>query len=137
MINNIYISKEHLCTLHGDFPTDMDKLMLLSEECAELIQACQKMYRGLNSPITNNSDYDKLHASLSEEMAHVLICIEAVAYECEVSPRDIQREIDKKELMAIEGEDTYTSGETAGTEEQGTGHDTPTKKRRVFRFRNR
>lgn len=137
MINDIFVSQEHLCLLHGEFQTDMDKLMLLSEECAELIQACQKMYRGLNSPITNNSDYDKLHKSLTEEMAHVLICIEAVAYDYEVSARDIQKEIDTKEMKAIEGEDTYTSGEIAGTEEQRTGYDTPTKKRRVFRFRHR
>lgn len=116
MIDDLYISREHLAVLHNEFPTDMDKLMLLSEECAELIQSCQKMYRGLNSPIINNSDMDKLVNSLTEEMAHVLICIEAVAYEMDIKTRDVQDEIYKKEDDHYECQDTNASGEDADGE---------------------
>lgn len=116
MIEDLYISREHLAALHNEFPTDMDKLMLLSEECAELIQSCQKMYRGLNSPITNNSDMDKLMNSLTEEMAHVLICIEAVSYEMDIKTWDVQNEIHKKEDEYYESTDSYPLGPSADRE---------------------
>lgn len=60
-------------------------LMISMEECAELQKAISKYYRG-------NDNLD----NLTEEMAHVLICIDSLAHMLGIPKYKIQNEINKK-----------------------------------------
>lgn len=61
------------------------------EECAELIQECNKHLRGKGT---------KQH--LAEEIADVIICIKQLMFIYGTSEQDIQDEIDRKQMRLLE-----------------------------------
>jgi NTP pyrophosphatase (non-canonical NTP hydrolase) len=69
-----------------------EQLDRLIEECAELIQACEKIKRAVYRHEIVKT------ASLKEEMAHVLISSEIAAILLHVSPNDILKEVAKKAI---------------------------------------
>ena len=86
---DLYISEEHLETLYEEFGRGNDNYILLSEEMSELAKALTKRIR--------YPDKEEITDSIIEEMAHVYICLEAVARLEGITEDDIQFEIYKKE----------------------------------------
>lgn len=86
---DLYISEEHLETLYEEFGRDNDNYILLIEEMSELAKALTKRIRYPNK--------EEITDSIIEEMAHVYICLEAVARLEGITEDDIQFEIYKKE----------------------------------------
>lgn len=82
--DEINISLDHIVRLYKKY--GHNKLCVIAmEECAELQQAISKYIRGDND-LTN----------LTEEMAHVLICIDELSHMLGIPKHKIQDEIDKK-----------------------------------------
>ena len=82
--DEIDISRDHIVKLYKMY--GHDKLCVISmEECAELQQAISKYIRGDND-LTN----------ITEEMAHVLICIDSLSHMLGIPKYKIQNEINKK-----------------------------------------
>lgn len=86
---DLYISEEHLETLYEEFGRGNDNYILLIEEMSELAKALAKRIRYPNK--------EEITDSIIEEMAHVYICLEAVARLEGITEDDIQFEIYKKE----------------------------------------
>lgn len=86
---DLYISEEHLETLYEEFGRGNDNYILLIEEMSELAKALTKRIR--------YPDKEEITDSIIEEMAHVYICLEAVARLEGITEDDIQFEIYKKE----------------------------------------
>ena len=86
---DLYISEEHLEALYEDFGRGNDNYILLIEEMSELAKALTKRIR--------YPDKEGITDSIIEEMAHVYICLEAVARLEGITKDDIQFEIYKKE----------------------------------------
>lgn len=86
---DLYISEEHLETLYEEFGRGNDNYILLIEEMSELAKALTKRIRYPNK--------EEITDSIIEEMAHVYICLEAVARLEGITEDDIQFEIYKKE----------------------------------------
>lgn len=86
---DLYISEEHLETLYEEFGRGNDNYILLIEEMSELAKALTKRIRYPNK--------EEITESIIEEMAHVYICLEAVARLEGITEDDIQFEIYKKE----------------------------------------
>ena len=86
---DLYISEEHLETLYEEFGRGNDNYILLIEEMSELAKALTKRIR--------YPDKEGITDSIIEEMAHVYICLEAVARLEGITEDDIQFEIYKKE----------------------------------------
>lgn len=86
---DLYISEEHLETLYEEFGRGTDNYILLIEEMSELAKALTKRIR--------YPDKEEITDSIVEEMAHVYICLEAVARLEGITEDDIQFEIYKKE----------------------------------------
>lgn len=86
---DLYISEEHLETLYEEFGRGNDNYILLIEEMSELAKALTKRIR--------YPDKEEITDSIIEEMAHVYICLEAVARLEGITEGDIQFEIYKKE----------------------------------------
>lgn len=86
---DLYISEEHLETLYEEFGRGNDNYILLIEEMSELAKALTKRIR--------YPDKEEITDSIVEEMAHVYICLEAVARLEGITEDDIQFEIYKKE----------------------------------------
>ena len=88
---DLYISEEHLETLYEEFGRGNDNYILLIEEMSELAKALTKRIR--------YPDKEEITDSIIEEMAHVYICLEAVARLEGITEDDIQFEIYKKEKI--------------------------------------
>ena len=86
---DLYISEEHLEALYEEFGRGNDNYILLIEEMSELAKALTKRIRYPGK--------GEITDSIIEEMAHVYICLEAVARLEGISEDDIQFEIYKKE----------------------------------------
>ena len=86
---DLYISEEHLEALYEEFGRGNDNYILLIEEMSELAKALTKRIRYPNK--------EEITDSIIEEMAHVYICLEAVAILEGITEDDIQFEIYKKE----------------------------------------
>lgn len=86
---DLYISEEHLEALYEEFGRGSDNYILLIEEMSELAKALTKRIR--------YPDKEEITDSIIEEMAHVYICLEAVARLEGITEDDIQFEIYKKE----------------------------------------
>ena len=86
---DLYISEEHLEALSEEFGRGNDNYILLIEEMSELAKALTKRIR--------YPDKEEVTDSIIEEMAHVYICLEAVARLEGITEDDIQFEIYKKE----------------------------------------
>ena len=86
---DLYISEEHLEALYEEFGRSNDNYILLIEEMSELAKALTKRIR--------YPDKEEITDSIIEEMAHVYICLEAVARLEGITEDDIQFEIYKKE----------------------------------------
>ena len=86
---DLYISEEHLETLYEEFGRGNDNYILLIEEMSELAKALTKRIRYPSK--------GEITDSIIEEMAHVYICLEAVARLEGITEDDIQFEIYKKE----------------------------------------
>ena len=86
---NLNISKEHMDALYKDFGRGTNNHILLIEEMAELTKALTKRMR--------YGDTLPTHLSLVEEMAHVYICLEAVAQLEGITEDELQMEIYLKE----------------------------------------
>ena len=96
----IYIADEHRKAWAKEFNDVPMKEMSLIEEMAELTQAISKYYRNID--FTKKDGYI---ASITEEMAHVLISIKGLAWALGIYPEDIQAEIQKKWPSAYEKEE--------------------------------
>ena len=70
------------------------KLIITTEELAELIQAVTKFIRGFD----NRTDvaFTDVHTGITEEIADVLICIEYLKEICVISDTEINKAIDIK-----------------------------------------
>ena len=86
---DLYISEEHLEALYEEFGRGNDNYILLIEEMSELSKSLTKRIR--------YPDKKEITDSIIEEMAHVYICLEAVARLEGITEDDIQFEIYKKE----------------------------------------
>ena len=86
---DLYISEEHLEALYEEFGRGHDNYILLIEEMSELAKALTKRIRYPGK--------GEITDSIIEEMAHVYICLEAVARLEGITEDDIQFEIYKKE----------------------------------------
>ena len=86
---DLYISEEHLEALYEEFGRGNDNYIRLIEEMSELAKALTKRIR--------QPDKEGITDSIIEEMAHVYICLEAVARLEGITEDDIQFEIYKKE----------------------------------------
>lgn len=86
---DLYISDEHLEALYEDFGRGEKNHIVLIEEMAELTKALTKRLR--------YGDTLPIHTSLIEEMAHVYICLEAIAKLEGVTEDELQMEIYMKE----------------------------------------
>ena len=86
---DLYISEEHLEVLYEEFGRGNDNYILLIEEMSELSKSLTKRIR--------YPDKQEITDSIIEEMAHVYICLEAVARLEGITEDDIQFEIYKKE----------------------------------------
>ena len=86
---DLYISEEHLEALYEEFGRGNDNYILLIEKMSELAKALTKRIRYPNK--------EEITDSVIEEMAHVYICLEAVARLEGITEDDIQFEIYKKE----------------------------------------
>ena len=86
---DLYISEEHLEALYEEFGRGNDNYILLIEEMSELSKSLTKRIR--------YPDKEEITDSIIEEMAHVYICLEAVARLEGITEDDIQFEIYKKE----------------------------------------
>ena len=86
---DLYISEEHLEALYEEFGRGNDNYILLIEEMSELSKSLTKRIR--------YPDKQEITDSIIEEMAHVYICLEAVARLEGITEDDIQFEIYKKE----------------------------------------
>ena len=86
---DLYITEEHLEALYEEFGRGNGNYILLIEEMSELAKALTKRIRYPNK--------EEITDSIIEEMAHVYICLEAVARLEGITEDDIQFEIYKKE----------------------------------------
>lgn len=82
--DEIDISQDHIVKLYNKYGHNT-LLVISMEECAELQKEISKYYRG-KCDLKN----------LTEEMAHVLICIDELAHMLGIPKYKIQEEIDKK-----------------------------------------
>lgn len=82
--DEIDIKQDHIVKLYKKYGHNT-LLMISVEECSELQKEISKYYRGKN----NLED-------LTEEMAHVLICIDELAHMLGIPKYKIQEEINKK-----------------------------------------
>jgi NTP pyrophosphatase (non-canonical NTP hydrolase) len=96
----IYIADNHHEAWAKEFNNVPMKEMSLIEEMAELTQVISKYYRNIDF-----TKKDGCIASITEEMAHVLISIRGLAWALGIHPEDIQAEIEKKYPAAYEKEE--------------------------------
>ena len=95
----IYIADNHHEAWAKEFNNVPMKEMSLIEEMAELTQAISKYNRNIDF-----TKKDGCIASITEELAHVLISIRGLAWALGIRPEDIQAEIEKKYPAAYEKE---------------------------------
>lgn len=94
---NIYLSPPHIAALTDELYTQDLMLISLAEECSELAQVCTKSVKNFS---LERGDIREMDAKLTEEVAHVLICIRGLAYcdafgVCNFAKR-VEEEIKKK-----------------------------------------
>lgn len=116
LFGHIYIAPDHLKAACRQFPSLEDRLNSLAEECSELAQACLKKNRDLHewdSWVRGQSGLEDFSGSpryrraytfdnLTDEMAHVLICMKMVCSGSSISDTSIQARIEDKYPIAYE-----------------------------------
>lgn len=99
---DIYIHPEHLCAMKKEFTYGEAARRSLIEEMAELTQASTKYDRLLWDGLGSREDRKEHKSHITEEMAHVLLCIKMVCDYMNIKSEDIQAEIQKKWPEAYE-----------------------------------
>ncbi len=84
----------HVAYCESYFPSSYQKIDILQEECAELIQALSKLKRYKDSRALQR---------VKEEVSHVLISSAVLARMLDISLDDIDKECLKKENKNLEG----------------------------------
>lgn len=99
---DISITPEHLFALYKDIGSSYNaNAVILSEEMSELNKELTKLYRlrtKVKYPDTVETVCGNALPRITEEMAHVYICMEALKNILEISDSDIQYYINLKEI---------------------------------------